>query len=64
MFIVLFLLFITSRTYDEKMAKYVVNLAQSSYIVSEPNQWNCDTCLPTIINEYVAEKEGVRVVQG
>jgi len=64
MFIVLFLLLITSRAYDENLAKYAVNLAQSSYIVSEPNQWNCDTCLPTIINEYVTEKEGVRVLQG
>jgi hypothetical protein len=64
MFIVLFLLFITSNAYDENLTKYVVNLAQSSYMVSDTNQWNCDTCLPTITNEYVTEKEGVRVLQG
>lgn len=58
------ILFVLSQSYDENLAQYIVNLAQSSYIVSNSNDWSCDTCLSNIINEYVTEKEGVRVLQG
>lgn len=50
--------------YEPTLAKYYVNVVQSTYCISSPTIWNCVTCNKNIIPEYVVEKDGVRVIQG
>lgn len=47
MLLLLGLLYLTS-AYDPELSKHCVNLAQSSYCVSSPDQWDCLTCESSI----------------
>lgn len=61
---ILFLSTLCYAVYDPIISKYMVELAQASYCVSSPTQWNCITCNPSIKLEYVVETNGVRALQG
>jgi len=68
MYIMLFLvgLFIFSlvNAYDPVLTKHCTELAQSTYCVSSPEQWDCITCDSSIKLDYVVEDNGVRALQG
>ena len=68
MYIMLFLvgLFIFSlvNAYDPVLTKHCTELAQSTYCVSSPEQWDCITCDSSINLDYVVEDNGVRALQG
>ena len=50
--------------YDENMASHAVNLAQASYCVSSTNEWNCETCEPSVTLDYIVEENGSKALQG
>ena len=54
----------TAFTYDINLAQHYVNLAQATYKVSNVNKWNCETCEPTFVPDYIVEHSGVRAIQG
>ena len=62
--LLLLFLFSLGLAYDPALSKHCVNMAQSSYMVSSPEQWNCITCEPSIKLEYVVEENGARALQG
>jgi hypothetical protein len=57
-------LFSLVTSYDPTFSKHCTELAQSTYCVSSPEQWNCITCDSTIKLDYVVEENGVRALQG
>jgi hypothetical protein len=57
-------LFSLVMSYDPTFSKHCTELAQSTYCVSSPEQWNCITCDSTIKLDYVVEENGVRALQG
>lgn len=59
-----FFLFSLVTSYDPTFSKHCTELAQSTYCVSSPEQWNCITCDSTIKLDYVVEENGVRALQG
>ena len=63
MILYLLLLSICS-AYNESLSKHFINLSQSTYCVSYPNDWNCVTCEKSIKPEYVVENNGARAIQG
>jgi len=50
--------------YDPILAKYYVNVVQSTYCISNYTNWNCITCDKSIIPEYIVEHKGIRAIQG
>lgn len=64
LFIVFPFLIQTVCSYDPSLGLYFANLAQSTYCVSSPSEWNCQTCEPSIKPDYVVENNGVRAIQG
>lgn len=64
MLIGLFCVVWVAGAYDPTLSKHCIDLAQSSYCVSSPTQWDCTTCDSSIQLEYVTEIEGVRAIQG
>jgi len=51
-------------SYDINLARHYVNLAQATYKVSSVDNWDCETCDPLFVPEYVIEGNGVRAIQG
>jgi hypothetical protein len=51
-------------SYDPVLTKHCTELAQSTYCVSSPEQWDCITCDSSIKLDYVVEDNGVRALQG
>ena len=62
--LLIFLLFSFCLAYDESISKHFINLSQSSYCVSTPQEWNCITCDSSIKPEFVVENHGARAIQG
>jgi hypothetical protein len=62
--LLLLFLFTLGFAYDQTITKHCVDIAQSSYLVSSPKEWNCITCDPDVKLEYVIEENGVRALQG
>lgn len=50
--------------YNENIGLHGVKLAQSAYIVSKVNNWNCQTCDTSVILTNIVEKKGLRALQG
>ena len=62
--LLLLFLFTLSLAYDQNLSKHCVDLAQASYTISSPDQWNCVTCDPSIKLDYIVEDKGVLALQG
>jgi hypothetical protein len=62
--LLLLFLFSLGFAYDQSISKHCVNIAQSSYVVSSVDQWNCITCDQSVKLEYVVEENGARALQG
>lgn len=60
----IFLFILNSIAYDEMLAKYGTELAQSSYVVNTTSEWNCKTCNSDIVLEYIIENNGAKALQG
>ena len=63
MLLVLFL-FSLAFAYDKDISKHYVDLCQSSYCVSDIDQWTCDTCDNSFKLDYIVENSGARAIQG
>jgi hypothetical protein len=57
-------LFSLVNAYDPTLSKHCTELAQSTYCISSPEEWNCITCDSSIKLDYVVEENGVRALQG
>lgn len=62
--LLILVLFSLGFAYDQAISKHCVDLAQSSYLVSSVDQWNCITCDSSVKLEYVVEENGARAIQG